>query len=190
MKCTRLREVLRHASVMLLGVTATLALAGEAADYQLDLEGAQHLMTTTPGLPNPTRVEVVRFGPGRGPDSEKIWLARKSKPDYSTTNQTEIMGLMSALRAGDNRFRIENMSLHRGYTHLLRLFQETNRTVVEARIFEPIEYKTNSCAILPRDGVGSVYYSPKLGPWLHSHTRASTNTVPVLSGTSTNLPTQ
>jgi hypothetical protein len=152
---------------------------GRPTGYQLDLEGAQHLFDVPSGLATPTRVDVHRFGPGRGPDSGKVFSPLpRGQPEASTTNQTEILDLMSALRARDNRWRIENESILQGHTYLLSLFQETNRTVIEIRVFEPKAYTNSVCSILPRNGVGSVYYSPRIGSWIHSRESAATRAAP------------
>lgn len=177
------------------GVRAWQSFWGQLDDpskgYQLDLEGSQHILDVPSRFANPTGIAVSRFGPSRGPDSGKSFSPLpRGQAEFSTTNQAEITDLMSALRAENNRWRIENMSTLPGYTYLLSLLQETNRTIVEVRVFEPTGGTNGACAILPRDGVGSVYYGARIGPWIHSRTNAATAGVSTTQGISTNTPSR
>jgi hypothetical protein len=155
--------------ILLLVIAGNLA---TAADYKLDTDGAQHLMNIPSKLPNPTQVNIYLNGPKVGPTKPSLWpVIPSERPDYTTTNQEEIAGLMITLRRENDKLRIEDQFRLKGYTYFLVLFQETNHTVVQVSIFEPLNYKTKSCSILPQDGVGSIYYNEQIGEWLHSRVK-------------------
>jgi hypothetical protein len=159
-----------------------LVISAYCSDFEVDYKAAGNLWNTHPSVANPTRVDLYVEGPKRGVGSKYLGFSLPSGiPVLSVTNHDDIDNLMIAIRNCDNRFHIENMHQLEGYTYNLFLFQETNKTVIQVRVFEPLDLKKTSCAILPRDdGVGAVYYSEQIGPWLHAqlkNTNAALNKV-------------
>ena len=159
------------------------AIAANVRNYALDLDGPDKLHTWSP---HPSRVDIYVAGPRLGFDPSFTWLILHSKvPDYSTTNRSEISTLISALDKVDIDARIENISLTEGYTYHLLLFQDTNRTVMHFRVFEPMERKTNLYAIYPVAHAHNLYINDSIGPWLNARINISTNATVEASVTNT-----
>jgi hypothetical protein len=94
---------------------------------------------------------------------------------YSTTNSPLIEELVAILGSRDNKERVADINALRGYTYHLLLFQDENKSVMHFRVFETTEVKTSWCMVDPRSDTGAVYFSARIGPWLHSHLAPATS---------------
>ena len=157
--------------------TSVLIATASVGAYDLDMDPAA-------GPPHPSRVDIYVMGPEVGFDSSFTWLVtHTASPKYSTTNASVISALVHALYDGDLEHRIDNVNRMRGYTYHLLLFQDTNHTVMHFKVFEPLNSKTNLCAVYPVANVHTIYYNGEIGAWLHAHISTSTNAAPNVAGT-------
>ncbi len=146
-----------------------LAAALPSLGYQIDLDGPIHLLEQPPTVSIPTSVSIFVCKPKVNFDkaiSEN--LLRTNSPTYSTTNMLEIRNLISILQQQDNEERITNESRHLGRTWHVLLFQEKNKTVMQFRVFEPLDIHTVWCDIYPRTTTGFGFSNKDIRGWLHS----------------------
>ena len=157
----------------------SFAVATPSQEYQMDLEEPLHLLDQPPTVLTPTRVSVFVSKPKS--DFDKTYaeaLLKTHFPAYSTTNMLEIKNLISILQQQDNEDRITNESRRIGLTYHILLFQEKNKTVMQYRVFEPIDAKTIWCDLYPRTTTGFGYFNKDIGVWLHSRLTNGQTAIP------------
>jgi len=175
-----------------LALIFAVSLSTQAADsYRLDLAGPVHVteLPATPRVAVPTRVDVYVTGPRTYIDKSVTPASLEKKvPTLSVTNAVEITNLMAVLQVNDNKARITNVTKHQGFTYHLLIRQETNKTVMHFRVFEPNDIRTKWCDVYPRSQPEFAYFNDQIGQWLHAHMDLSSNEPPVLNGDSPKSP--
>jgi len=143
--------------------------------YQIDLDGPLHLTDQIASLSIPTSVSVFLSKPTMGFDRTHAEdLLKTNSAAYSTTNKTEIKNLISILQQEDYEQRITNQLSLIGRTYHILLFRDENKTMMQYRVFEPIDVKSVWFGVYPRTATGFNYFNKDIGFWLHSRLTNST----------------
>ncbi len=155
-------------------ISICLAIAASAQTYTLDLEGPALLGNDPPRRPNPTRADIFVRGPAKYiNEAETPRTLLRTNPDCSVTDATEISKLVEILSHHDVKQRIVNVNRLRGLTFHVLLYQESNKTLMHFRIFEPTDFQTSWWDVYPRSDTGFGFFNEEIGPWVHARIKLS-----------------
>ena len=168
---------MKYFSLILLVFAVMPVAAGDA--YKIDRINAIHLADDPPTLSPPARVQIYFTGLGVGFDKTTAeFLLRRGNPQCVITSSSEIGKLLSILRENNVEQSLNNINKTQGYSTHLLLFDETQKSVLHLRIFEPVNDTNNLCAVYPECTTKFVQYNERMGRWLRGHVKYPVATEP------------